>query len=523
MLAGKLAVLLFLATLLSFAAARLVSWRYRKAMQRLMKIPLDLPSTVSTAPPPALPRSPLLALPGMADNRQARRQLMLAFFALTLVMSISRTLLMQVEANGIINLKTVATLTAIYLWPVIPVLAVIDRWRRRKLVGALLLWFVGAFALSSWRTTDGIAPAQLVSWLSGDIGVPLVVVCLLCLGGATRAVAPWLAPLFVLLCATSQAGLDLLAVLIAENSPLVHGVVSIFSPAMGMLLFALAPWLLAWWPARAIGRWLAAAYTRRQISELVYLFTAVWVIALTNTALGSVASGEGWGALIDFSPLLWIPLGAWLMGRQAARRAPARPPTLLVLRVFRQDANVQSLFDQVIDRWRVTGNTVLIAGTDLADRTIDPDDIFTFLDGRLGERFIRQPGDVAKRLAAFEWLPDIEGRYRVNECYCHDTTWQLALAELLHASDLVLMDLRNFVAANAGCVYELETLSAMPGLHRVVVLINDRTELPAAQAATGRAPAGRFVWLQQTGSRPPSPDQILGALLGPAPTADARS
>lgn len=174
---------------------------------------------------------------------------------------------------------------------------------------------------------------------------------------------------------------------------------------------------------------------------------------------------------------------------------------------------MQDLFDRVIERWRLTGNTVLIAGTDLLDRTIDAEDIFTFLDGRLAERFILQTGDVNRRLASFELQPDVEGRYRVNECYCHDTTWQHALAGLLRTSDVVLMDLRNFVAANKGCLYELETLSTAPDLKSVVVLINDRTELAAAQAATSRAPARRFIWLTQLGATPLGTEQVLTPLF----------
>jgi hypothetical protein len=80
----------------------------------------------------------------------------------------------------------------------------------------------------------------------------------------------------------------------------------------------------------------------------------------------------------------------------------------------------------------------------------------------------------------------------------------------------VLMDLRNFVAANQGCLYELATLSAAPGLKRVVVLVNDRTEIAAAQAATANAPAGRFVWLAQQGDVPPATEQVLAPLFAPA-------
>ena len=70
------------------------------------------------------------------------------------------------------------------------------------------------------------------------------------------------------------------------------------------------------------------------------------------------------------------------------------------------------------------------------------------------------------------------------------------------------------VAANQGCLYELQTLAATPELRRVVVLINDRTELAPARAAAAGAPAGRFVWLAQRGDTPPDTEEALGALLG---------
>jgi hypothetical protein len=519
MLPGKIATLLILATFLSVVSALVVANRYRAAMQRLMKAGLISPSTATAAPPSASPPVAVGAPPApvtAADNRRARRRLIAGFVILTLLMALTRTLQMQIMADGPITWKTVLTLGAAYSWPVVPVIAVVDRWRRRRLVGTLLLWFIAAVALLTWRVNENVSFAQVLFWMSLDIGLPLVIVTSLCLGGATRAVGPWLAPVFIVLCWASQAGVDLLSDLVDRQSPVLYWLIGWLPATAAIALFAIAPWLVAWWPAKALGRRLAAAYARRQISELFYLFTAVWVIALTGPALGAIAS-QGWGALLDFLPLLWIPLGARVMQAATGKRSAGRPPTLLVLRVFRQDANVQDLFDRVIDRWRSTGNTVLIAGTDLADRTIDPDDIFTFIDGRLGERFIHSPADIARRLADFEWQPDVEGRYRVNECYCHDTTWQQALAALVRASDVVLMDLRNFVAQNEGCRHELRVLATTPGLARVVVLMNERTQLPPAQAAiaeaTASAPAGRFVWLMQHGDEPPVTEEVLTPLF----------
>ena len=281
-------------------------------------------------------------------------------------------------------------------------------------------------------------------------------------------------------------------------------------------LFAMLPWLIAWWPARALGRWLAGAYRERRISELFYLFTAVWTIALVGPALGAMGD-LGWGAVVCFAPLLWIPLGATLMRRFAAPASASKPPTLLILRVFQQDANAQAIFDRVIERWRLSGNTVLIAGTDLADRTIDADDVFTFLDGRLAERFIAQESDIESRLQQFEFQPDVEGRYRVNECYCHDNTWQQALARLVGISDVVLMDLRNFKARNAGCIHELGVLAKAQNLARVVIQTNHETERAAAQAAAAGAPEGRFVWLAEDEKTSLQPGEVLAALFPPNP------
>jgi len=465
---------------------------------------VDLSRIVATAP---------LTL---ADNLRAYRRLLLAFLLLSLLMALTRTLTMQVIANGPISVKSVAILGTAYAWPVLPVLAVISRWSRWRLVGSALSWFIFAVLLLSASTDQTVTPAKVGAWMLFDIVLPIIVVTALCLGSATRAVGPWLAPLFVLFSAASLLGFEFLATLVAADDPVIQSVARWFGSTSAIfLLFTLSPWLIVWWPARALGRWLAKAYRQQQVSELYYLFTAVWTIALIGPVL-TMMGDLGWGALIGFLPLCWIPLGARFLQLRAELPAGSRPPTLLVLRVFQQDANVQDIFDRVIERWRLTGNTVLIAGTDLLERTIDADDIFTFIDGRLGERFIHSPPDVPRRLAAFEWRPDLEGRYRVNECYCHDTNWQEALVELVRVSDIVLMDLRNFVAANKGCLHELNVLSRAPGLRRVVVLINDQTDLPAAHAAVTMAPGNRFVWLRQQGTVPLSTEAVLEPLfVGP--------
>jgi hypothetical protein len=192
---------------------------------------------------------------------------------------------------------------------------------------------------------------------------------------------------------------------------------------------------------------------------------------------------------------------------------PGRPPTLLVLRVFQRDRAMRTLFDVVIERWRLSGNTVLIAGTDLLDRTLDAGDIFDFLDRRLAERFIMTADQIPVRLANLEFAPDAEGRYRVNECYCHDGIWRETLAALLARSDVVLMDLRSFQRRNEGCAFELAELARIPHVTRVLLLTDAQTDRAAAEAAVASAPAGRFVWIDATRINRVKRREVLNALF----------
>ena len=69
---------------------------------------------------------------------------------------------------------------------------------------------------------------------------------------------------------------------------------------------------------------------------------------------------------------------------------------------------------------------------------------------------------------------DHDGRFRVNEFFCHDDTWRAVLARLVSHGDTILMDLRSFSPANAGVTFEVEALLNQVRLERVVFAI-DRT------------------------------------------------
>jgi hypothetical protein len=129
----------------------------------------------------------------------------------------------------------------------------------------------------------------------------------------------------------------------------------------------------------------------------------------------------------------------------------------------------------------------LIAGVDLAMRTVDPGDLLALLNGRLAELYVRAPQDVPQRIDRLDLQPDPDGRFRINEVYCHDSTWKPALEALLDASDTVLMDLRSFSANNAGCVFELEQIVRRLASDNIVLVCDKTTDLQLLRQILGDA------------------------------------
>jgi hypothetical protein len=72
---------------------------------------------------------------------------------------------------------------------------------------------------------------------------------------------------------------------------------------------------------------------------------------------------------------------------------------------------------------------------------------------------------------------DFDGRYRVDDFFCHDDTWQMVLKRLSRESDAVLMDLRGLKPENQGCVFEINELLNVVPLDRVVFVVDATTDL----------------------------------------------
>ena len=487
-LPGKLLAVYLLATLLAAGAGAWLVQRYRAALPLLMRAPqgaaatsVATPAIASATPPPSL-------LPTLAQWQRAEWRLILALLALSLLIALTHGAITHwLYVDGPWSWPRLLLFAALLAWPALPAIALLRRWSRLRLIAALLAWYAAAWALAMLRSTEAQSGLLVAGWLAFEM-LPPSLALLLLTTRQTRAAAPWLWPPIALLCGAAILGLDLLAWLVEHHATALRPLWGLVSPLWAMLLLPLVVVALAWWPVGRFARWLARAYAARRISELMVVFTAAWVL---NLGFDALSSGP-WALL----PLFWIALALAVAQRRQRNVGAADVPTLLVLRVFHQDANVGALFDDVIERWRVVGQTVLIAGTDVVGQTLDAADLFDFLDHRLAARFVRSAEDVPQRLAAFDWQPDAERRWRVNECYCHDSAWQAALAALVQRADVVLMDLRGFQAHNAGCRFELGTLATEPRLQRAIVLTDPSTDLGVAKADAANGPPGRFVWIE---------------------------
>jgi hypothetical protein len=179
---------------------------------------------------------------------------------------------------------------------------------------------------------------------------------------------------------------------------------------------------------------------------------------------------------------------AWLRDDDAGRKSP----TLLVLRSFSIGRDGERLFDLIDRAWRRVGSIQLIAGLDLARRTVEPHEFLDFVSGKLARRFIDGPAAMDQRLRERDLRPDRDGRFRVNDFFCYDDTWKMVLSRLVHDSDVVLMDLRGFSAQNAGCIFELHELVRLVPLVRVVFIVDGRTDERLLAETLGEGRAGVY-------------------------------
>ncbi len=252
---------------------------------------------------------------------------------------------------------------------------------------------------------------------------------------------------------------------------LVGGLVA--SGALGSLAFV------------GLGRW----YARQWFSDHMLLLGSLCLV-FCLVYVASAGLGEPVLLLVGLALFATLAVLVILAFRLLVRQVEA-PPRLLVLRVFGHARSSERLLTTVGARWRHVGPVSMIGGPDLATANVEPDEFLTFVAGRLRRLFVARVEEIAERLRTRVHTADPDGRFRVEEWFCFDTTWRPAVEALLAHSDVVLLDLRTFTAHRQGTRHELDLLARTGGLARTVLVVDASTDLALVDAVVAGAGGAR--------------------------------
>uniref|UniRef100_A0A831U2S5 Uncharacterized protein n=1 Tax=Geobacter metallireducens TaxID=28232 RepID=A0A831U2S5_GEOME len=412
----------------------------------------------------------------------------------------------------------------VFSWPLVPTLGLVaatGRKTRLLLLAAHAAVFAILGAIGLARSPDSSLGQLAVLWLSTNL--PPTLLLLLFLIRRVRAVGPLVVTFMVM----ALTGSNLLLSVLDRHQGVLRSVAGVgFSLGLGgtgvfwaliligFILFAVLGWFAL--------QWIRRRYLAKGMNDQSLILDALWLLFGITYSIGLAFEGAAWilSGLVAFGAYKAAVLAGFRLGGGIG--PPARNARLLILRVFSLGKRSEELFDAVTRHWRYLGDVRLIAGPDLAMATVEPHEFLDFVSGRLDRQFIDGHGALTRRLTELDTRPDFDGRFRVNDFFCHDDTWQMTLAQLVGTSDVVLMDLRGFSPRNAGCAYEIHELVATAPLQRVVIAMDATTDAVFLEQtlhdAWGAMPPGspnrrddaqvRIVRL------PPSGDHGLFALLG---------
>ena len=230
--------------------------------------------------------------------------------------------------------------------------------------------------------------------------------------------------------------------------------------------------------------WLTSRYRRRRASDqMLAIDVMISLFALYSVFAFLYLFGEKRRVVGDacvLSILAFIAykfVAAWGLRRLRKSRSPVPPRTLLLLRVFGFARRTQRLLEDLGQRWRYLGPIRLIAGPDLAYATIEPHEFYDFLGGHLSRAFIKDQDDLENRLSLETAVADRDSLFRIQDFFCHDDTWMMAVSHLAGHADAVFMDLRGFSPSNSGCIFEIRELVRCVPVDRIVILVDTTTDV----------------------------------------------
>ncbi len=174
-----------------------------------------------------------------------------------------------------------------------------------------------------------------------------------------------------------------------------------------------------------------------------------------------------WGVFVALA-LFMVTLHL-LLNRVAAAETQGPVKRLLLLRVFGKPNEREDLLEDLDDTWRRIGAVDLLAGSDLASRTLEQRMLETFLLRGREDQFLLDAAQLDERVKRRRSTFEADARYPVDAFFCHQSIWWDAFTRLAESTDVVLMDVRGFTTANEGCVRELEYLLKHRGTPLVMV------------------------------------------------------
>ncbi len=496
-LTGHLSFILIAGACLSLPVSLFTMWRYRRAVVRGMqkREAISDPQPEQGREKQSLSVSSELRLRVLNAHRPnnanrsgrtcmyqfksgRRRSIMVNGFAGALFAAVMAACFLLSSHTAILPLRFILLFWS-YLWPLTLVIGLMVGAHIRSTIRLWVGYFVVYVLIGGWaliRSPD-LTVSQLAGlwWSTNFIPTALLLVLLL---RRVRAVGP-------LVLAFMTVGLtgSVLVLGVGEQSGTFLRTIASFGFSLGLgangvffsiIMIGFGLFAVLGWVALI---WIRKSYLAKQTNEQFLTSGALWLLFGVVYAINLVFEGVWWimsGVVAFLAWLFATRLGFRFL--KAAQHAEAMNVRLLLLRVFALGRRSERLFNDLSQRWRYIGNLQLIAGPDLATTTVEPHEFMAFVSGRLNRQFINTPAALDRRLADLDTRPDFDGRYRINDFFCHDDTWQSTLRRLVDTSKLVLMDLRGFSPQNAGCIFELNELVDTVPLQQVLLIMDNTTD-----------------------------------------------
>jgi hypothetical protein len=457
---------------LAFILCRIGLGRYERAVSQLMKLDTRKERKAPVPVKEISAVSEYLDFGGAGGGEPellckvlaGRRQLANVYAAAGVCCALVLTLAFLREV-GRISFWLLVCFLSVYIWPVVLTLRYLlgSSWERRRGAEVLYLCSLLALGLIAQLYSPRFDIVQM-SLLFLLINGPPTILTVAFSNRRVRAIGPTVLPFSLMAIA---------GVLV----PLHIGAANIESVISTILLVILVIAPLGWFLVGSTSR----RYEARQLSDQSLLLDSVWLLFViwNGILIGTpVAGAFGYGMFVVAAafPIYLVirTLGfRWLRNREGVSVAGK---SLLILRVFALGSRAEQVFDPITTLWRYAGDVRLIGGPDLAASAVQPHRFFDFINHRLRSRFIDSHETLDSRVSDLEKPPDPDGRFRVNEFFCYDSTWRLVVSRLIRQSDVILADLRGLTKdSHGGCEFEIRQVMNTFPIHRFVILIDGTT------------------------------------------------